>query len=164
MTIIEDTRQQAGKHKHVLEYFRTHGISLVRSKLLVGDYMISNRGDVSIDTKTGVPELMQDVWQQHRRFREECELARDSGISLFVLVEEQLPNGRLDEWKSPVYRANTANHRKGEPMFKGNPATLRKALLTMTEEYGVKFRFCRKESAGEEIVRYLTGGDPYANS
>ena len=160
MIIIEDSRQQANKHKNVHQFFERAGITLVRSKLLVGDYMIANRGNVSIDTKSGVPELMMDVWQQHRRFREECQLAQNSGILLIVLVEEVLPFGRLDLWRSPVYHKDTASHSKGEPMYKGNPATLRKALATMTKEYGVKFRFCDRKETGSEILRYLTEVKP----
>jgi hypothetical protein len=43
-------------------------------------------------------------------------------------------------------------------MSKADPKRLRKALITMQERYGVKFRFCSKESTGAEIVRLLTEG------
>lgn len=158
MVIIEDSRQQIGKHQNVHQYMERAGITLVRSKLLVGDYAIANDTRVSVDTKSGVPELMSDMWQQHRRFRDECELAQDSGIRLYILVEEQLPGGRLDRWQSPTYKSWSKHHRIGEPMFKGDPAKLRKALMTMTERYGVQFRFCGRDETGERIVQYLTGG------
>lgn len=38
MIIVEDTRNQTGKHKAKSEYFAKQGIQVVRSKLYVGDY------------------------------------------------------------------------------------------------------------------------------
>ena len=38
MIILEDTRQQAGKHDKKHEYFAQHGIKIERCKLYRGDY------------------------------------------------------------------------------------------------------------------------------
>ena len=50
MTLICDTRQQAGKHNNIEQYCRRHGIEMVRQKCEVGDYMFPG-GKVSVDTK-----------------------------------------------------------------------------------------------------------------
>lgn len=50
MVLLEDTRQQEGKHKNIALYCKRHGITLVRKKLDVGDYAFPG-GNISIDTK-----------------------------------------------------------------------------------------------------------------
>ena len=126
------------------------GIEIIRQALLVGDYMIANQGAVSVDTKQDVRELAMDVFQEHRRFRDECERAQKCGITLIVLVEETLPGGRLENWRSPVGR-------DGRPICRFDPKTLRKAMITMQEKYGVKFRFCDGRSTGRILMEYLKG-------
>ena len=148
--LLEDSRQQKGKHKNIHAYCEQQGIKIVRSKLVVGDYQISNRASVIVDTKYGVSELAYDCFQSHDRFRRELELARDCGIQLIVLTEENLPGGRLDNWRSPMGK-------DGLPLHKFDPAVLRKVLITMQEKYGVKFRFCDGRSTGKVLLAYLKG-------
>ena len=50
MTLLCDTRQQAGKHNNIEQYCKKHRIEMVRQKLDVGDYMLPG-GNISIDTK-----------------------------------------------------------------------------------------------------------------
>ena len=47
--------------------------------------------------------------------------------------------------------------RDGLPKYKFNPETLRKALITMQDKYGVKFRFCDGRSTGKRLIEYLKG-------
>lgn len=150
MVLLEDTRNQIGKHRNIEAYCRMKGIEIIRQALLVGDYMIANQGAVSVDTKQDVRELAMDVFQEHRRFRDECERAQKCGITLIVLVEETLPGGRLENWRSPVGR-------DGRPICRFDPKTLRKAMITMQEKYGVKFRFCDGRSTGRILMEYLKG-------
>jgi len=150
MVLFEDVRNRPGKHKNIEAYCKQQGIEIIRTKLLVGDYQISNKGDIVVDTKSGVPELAMDVFRDHERFRAECERAQKCGITLFVLTEEVLPSGRLDLWKPPLDRF-------GNPRCKFNPATLRKVLITMQERYGVLYRFCDGRSTGKELIQYLRG-------
>lgn len=98
MVILEDTRQQAGKHSNISAYLDKQGIEHQRCALYVGDYIVANDGKISVDTKQDVRELAMDVYQDHKRFRAECERAQQAGIQLVVLVEESLPGGRLDKW------------------------------------------------------------------
>lgn len=150
MVLYEDTRQQAGKHRNVHAYCERNGIEIIRQALNVGDYQIAGKGDISVDTKSGVPELASNCFQEHDRFRDECLRAQRCGIQLIVLTEELLPGGRLDNWRSPIGW-------NGLPMHHFRADVLRKVLLTMQDEYGVKFRFCHPNSTGKQLIEYLEG-------
>ena len=150
MVLLEDTRNQVGKHANIHAYCEKAGIEIIRQAMCVGDYAIANRHDICVDTKQDVRELAMDIFQEHRRFREECERAQRCGIQLIVLTEEVLPGGTLENWRSPIGR-------DGLPMTKFDPKTLRKAMITMQEKYGVKFRFCDGRSTGKQIIEYLEG-------
>lgn len=150
MVLYEDTRQQVNKHKNVHLYCQKAGIKIIRQALNVGDYQIAGKGDISVDTKMGVLELAGNVFQEHERFRTECLRAQECGIQLIVLVEELLPGGRLDLWRPPIGG-------NGKPIARFNPAVLRKAMITMQKEYGVKFRFCDGRSTGKQMIEYLKG-------
>lgn len=148
----EDTRNQIGKHKNIHWYCEQQGIKVVRTKLLVGDYMLTGpgTGGISVDTKYGVPELAMDIFQSHERFRKELIRAQECGIQLIILTEEVLPGGRLDNWKSPLGK-------DGKPKHKFDPVILRKAMITMQERYQCKFRFCDVRSTGKTLLAYLKG-------
>jgi ERCC4-type nuclease len=150
MVLYEDTRQQARKHLNVHSYCERAGIRIIRQALNVGDYQIAGKGDISVDTKMGVLELAGNVFQEHERFRAECLRAQECGIQLIVLVEEVLPGGRLNLWRPPIGR-------DGRPVARFDPVILRKAMITMQQEYGVKFRFCDGRSTGKMIIEYLKG-------
>ena len=150
MVLYEDTRQQIGKHKNVHLYCQQAGIKIIRQALNVGDYQIAGKGNISVDTKMGVLELAGNVFQEHERFRAECLRAQECGIQLIILVEELLPGGRLDRWRPPIGW-------NGIPVARFDPAILRKAMITMQQEYGVKFRFCDGRSTGKQIIEYLEG-------
>lgn len=150
--ILCDTRQQAGKHKNIEAYFDRAGIPTERCALYVGDYAIANEQHRVVDTKQDVLELAKDVMSSdHERFRRECIRAMEAGIHLLVLVEEVLPKGGLSEWQSPT-------DSKGRPLTQVKGESLRRALLTMTAKYGVRFRFCDPRQTGRLIVEYLTEG------
>lgn len=152
MVLLEDTRNQIGKHRNIEEYCRKAGIEIIRQALLVGDYMLTGpeSGGISVDTKQDVRELAMDIFQSHVRFRSECERAQRCGIQLIVLTEETLPGGRLENWQSPL-------DRDGRPKYRFDPAILKKAMITMQEKYGVKFRFCDGRSTGKVMLEYLKG-------
>lgn len=155
----EDTRNQIGKHKNIHAYCEQQGIKIIRSKLLVGDYMLLGSSIpvvngspliVSCDTKMDVGELASCCFQSHDRFRRELERAKECGIQLVILTEESLPGGRLDNWKSPIGK-------DGKPRYRFDPVILRKAMITMQEKYGCKFRFCDGRSTGKVLMAYLKG-------
>lgn len=152
MIILEDTRQQAGKHKNIQSYFDKTGIKYERCALYAGDYAIANDMSRAVDTKQDVLELAKDILSSdHERFRSECARADAAGIRLLILVEEVLPNGGLSAWQSPM-------DSKGRPLTTVKGETLKRAMMTMTAKYGVRFRFCDARQTGRLIVEYLMEG------
>lgn len=156
MVLLEDSRNQAGKHRNIEAHCKQNGIEIIRQALNVGDYMLSGpefggiKGDICVDTKMGVPELASNIFQEHERFRDECERAQRLGIKLVVLVEEVLPGGRLENWRSPMGK-------DGRPRYRFDPVTLKKAMITMQDKYGVAFRFCDGRSTGKVLIEFLKG-------
>ena len=157
MLIYEDSRQQVGKHKNIELYCKRHGIELVRKKLEVGDYAFPD-GKISVDTKQDMLEICKDIMSSdHRRFRAECQRAKDMGIQLIILTEEVPPFGIVDLWEVPRWRTSGRYHRYGDPMTLVEPKALAKAMQTMTEKYGVKFRFCHRRETPRKLIKYLKG-------
>ena len=63
MYLVEDTRQQSGKHDLKHSYFTSHNIGVVRSKLPFGDY--APVPPVSIDTKANMDEIAANICGKH---------------------------------------------------------------------------------------------------
>lgn len=114
MKLIEDTRNQIGKHKIKNAYWKSQGIEVVRYPLPTGDYIIvdekvqdvldrkEKRGippksmdflgtyTVTCDVKNSIQELAMDICgKQHGRFRDQCILNQNNGIQLYILVENE---------------------------------------------------------------------------
>lgn len=179
MVILEDTRQQVwdgDKHRNIHRYCQQTGIQIIRQPLPYGDYAIAREDEdglvyenldkgliawepaIICDTKRDVLEIISNIMSPtYKRFRAECQKAQAAGSTLVILVEEALPEGRLDKWKSPVYSRSVNGHRAGDPITRANPASLRKALITIQNKYGVKFRFCDGRQTGKQLIEYLTG-------
>lgn len=165
MVIQVDSRQQKNKHNNKHDYFKSKGFTIVVSKMLVGDYCIPSNGSVAIDTKKDMSELYTDMIQQHERFRAECDLAKDAGIKLYVLVEnkdgiEKLADVGTDKWKNPQW-FRYYKYKKGKPPVKN--VTLMKMLHSMEQKHGVTFVFCSPDKAGEKVLELL-GVDIMENS
>ena len=79
------------------------------------------------------------------------------GIQLIILVEEMPPFGDVDLWEVPIFKCSNKYHKYGEPMTLVNPAALKKAMQTMTEKYGVKFRYCHRRETPKKVIKYLRG-------
>ncbi|MBQ1789800.1 MAG: ERCC4 domain-containing protein [Oscillospiraceae bacterium] len=157
MILLQDTRQQYGKHRNIEAYCKRMGIQIVNQCLSVGDYMLPGRM-VSVDTKENILELASNVMSSdHRRFKAECVRAQEQGIQLIILVEEVPPYGRLDMWEVPRWQSSNKWHRYGDPMTLVDPAALRKACITMQKKYGVKFRFCSRLQSPKRVIQYLKG-------
>ena len=159
MRLYEDTRNQVGKHRNIEAYCKRMKIELIRQKLDVGDYMLDPvNGKVSVDTKMDIMEICKDVMSSdHRRFRAECIRAQEQGIQLIVLIEELPPFGNLELWEVPRWKSSNQYHRYGDPMTLVDPKVFQKALKTMTEKYGVKFRFCTRRQSPGRVIKYLKG-------
>ena len=155
-TLQIDTRQQEAKHSAKHGYFASLGIHCVRTKLYVGDYMFVG-GVRSCDTKASIQELAADIDQQHDRFRRELVNAKDAGISLTVLVENEDGVRDLDGLAAWVEPSESFVRRRHAKRRIGG-LRLAKACLTMSDRYGVSWAFCAPEDAGAMVIGILTGG------
>ena len=193
--IIEDKGQKEGLHILKNRYFKSHDIEVLRAPLPVGDYIIATDKvkdvihrksarkmelkkmdflgtyDVSVDTKKDMQEIVGNICgKAHPRFRDECILAQNNGIKLYVLVENTCGVKSVQDvfkWQNPrLHRYNRIAfmHSQGSwlsmPLPKAKPTsgeTLAKAMLTMQLKYGVEFVFCRPEDAGAKVIELLGG-------
>ena len=170
MVVLEDTRNKPGQHDNISEYFADHGIGLVRSKIVCGDYC--SPPTISVDTKQGLGEIYQDLIQDHDRFKRECILAQSIGTKLIILIEMdedgitcvddvwKWKNPRYDEWLRK-YSFALAGQRKGKTYKAPKPPVssdrLMRMMETMTERYGVEWQFCRYEDTGQRLEEILHG-------
>ena len=126
--------------------------------------------NVCVDTKKDMQEIVGNICgQQHARFRDECILAQNNGIKLYVLIENTDRIKCVEDvfhWQNPrMHRYNKIKymHNLGKwqnialpkaPPTKGEQ--LAKAMLSMQLKYGVKFLFCRPDESGKKIVEIFT--------
>lgn len=150
MLLIEDSRQQAGKHEIKHEWWAEHNTPLIRCKIPVGDYCLPPKK--SVDTKASMSEIAQNIGggkEEHKRFIRELKLAQEIGTKLFVLVENDDGIEGLEDvprWRNP--RTDYS------PDCIQGPR-LAKAMHTIQERYGCTFLFCRPEEAAEMIEDLL---------
>lgn len=151
---LEDTRQQAGKHEVKHEWWADQGFTLVRSKLAFGDYC--KLPEVAVDTKASIAELAMDIDREHARFRRELIGARDAGVRLYVLVENDAGVADLSSlasWTEPD--ADFRLRKYAQRRIEGK--RLAKACRTMSDRYGVMFLFCAPEDAARIVTEILEG-------
>lgn len=194
MLIIEDKGQQAGKHEMKHCWFDCHEVELLQAPLPVGDYVLADDKvldviqrktrrnlelkkmdflgsyKIAVDTKRDMQEITGNICgKQHPRFRDECILAQNNGIKLYVLIENTDRITCLSDvvgWQNPrmaryekIKRMHSIGKWRNVKLPKSTPTSgeiLMKAMQTMQEKYGVKFLFCRPEEAGAHIIRLLT--------
>ena len=139
--IQSDSREQ--KNGEVLEYFDLIQQPYFVSKVYAGDYINFSRPKVAVDLKASLLECAQNLGKDHARFlREVLRVKNEMRCDLVVLVREPLQS--LEEVKG---WSNPRSQVKGE--------TLYKIMRTMTERYGVLWRFCSRETAGQKILSIL---------
>ena len=151
MVIIEDTRQKSGMHELKHSHFNEMGVQLVRNMLPFGDY--AKPPTISVDTKANMEEIAQNIGSDHQRFKRECIAARDAGCQLIILVEntEGISSVKdVHRWINPdlIYRPRAITGER-----------LQKAMITMSERYGVRFEFCRPEESAKRIIELLGVGE-----
>ena len=159
MIIQQDTRQKLKHHLNKEKWFEKHGIKIVHSKMLVGDYCIPSDGSISVDTKKDIGELYSNLIQQHKRFAAECQLADELGINLYVLVENEDGIKSKDDimkWRNPQYFVYMKRVREGAKVKPpASNLTLKKIMASMERKYGVTFLFCSPIESAEIIYRLL---------
>lgn len=148
MIILEDTRNKIEKNAHIREQIEKLGYNVEREKLGVGDYVIANKQDISIDTKQDMTEVEGNLTTSHKRFKAECERAKRRGQKLIILIPDDEIK-RLEDvfsWKNPrrYYSKRCATGSK-----------LAKIMYSMREKYGVEWEFCTKDNIGKRILELL---------
>ena len=172
MEILEDTRQQVhhgDKHAAKHAWWAAHGVTVTRRKLSFGDYMAEG-SNVSVDTKASLDELSGNLGRGHRRFRAECERARDAGCRLVVLVETVQASTIADvrKWThghcrkcrtrgasgcKPLERTGGCpKHRTAKPLQGPRMADTMEA---MERHHGVRFEFCDPRESAARICELL---------
>ena len=170
MILLEDTRQQAEKHDIKHKWFEEHGIEIRRTKVYCGDYTLPTDQSICIDTKQSIQELVSDLQTDHARFREELLRAQETGIKLYILVENdfQWISQKKNIFNNPVtcikdlYRWKNPRafiFKQGKQAYPNcaKGAWLAKCCSTCEEKYGCKFLFCKPEESAEIIVKILEG-------
>lgn len=147
ITIIEDSRQKKGMHELKHSCFDDMGVRTVRNMLPFGDYALPPA--ISVDTKQNMAEIASNIGSDHKRFKNECIAAREAGCQLIILVENTEGIACVNDvhkWVNPelVYRPRAITG-----------ARLQKAMLTMSERYGVQFEFCTPAQAADKIIELL---------
>lgn len=147
MAIIEDTRQKSGMHELKHRHFEEMGVELVRNMLPFGDYALPP--SISVDTKADMAEIASNIGSDHQRFKRECIAARNAGCQLIILVENTegiTCVAEVHKWVNPeqIYRPRAITGER-----------LQKAMLTMSERYGVRFEFCKPEESARKIMELL---------
>ncbi len=149
MNIIEDSRQQAGKHELKHKAWQNHGDKLIRCALPFGDYAAVP--PVAVDTKASMQEIAQNIGgssEEHNRFRRELQRAQEMGCHLYILVENE--EGIRDLADVAVW----VNPRLIDSPKAITGLRLARAMETMQERYGVTFLFCHPERAAA-MIHYL---------
>lgn len=152
--LVEDTRQQRGKHGLKADYFDAVGEGVVRCALPVGDYQ--RPAPVAVDTKKDIVELGVDVKTDNERFRRECERAQTLGTQLVVLVENTegvTCLADLESWVESDKSYDKRNRSGRAVRYTGK--SIAKACRTMHRVYGVRFGFCAPEESGARILAIL---------
>lgn len=190
MIVLEDKGQQAKKHELKHLYFESHSIYWARYPLPVGDYILANevvldvisrkqkRGvdvkkmdflgtyNAAVDTKKDIQEIIGNICgKEHSRFRDECIIARNNKIKLYVLIENNDNVKCIDDlnyWDNPRIKMQkwitTPSGERRKVLKYPNATkgvTLAKAMMTMESKYGVKFLFCTPDEAGAKILELL---------
>lgn len=173
MVLLEDTRNPEGKHRNVHAWAQDNGVTIIRTKLLVGDYTLPTDQSRCVDTKSGMQEVYSNLVQEHERFRNELELAMQAGVKLIVLVEEGgMELADVAKWKNPrrerwfrIHAAHKAGKLLKVPISKVPPIAsdrLMQMMETMAERYGCEWRFCGKDRTGAVIWELLNENSVYS--
>ena len=193
--LIEDYGNKQGFHTKKNEWWLTHNIEVTRYPLPCADYILVNdrvqemldrkkvRGvppkkmdfaglyDVAVDSKRDILEICGNVCgKSHARFIDEVSWAKNNGVKLYILVENDEQNltkdgsiknnvihslDELPQWKNPRLFIRKGGKQLYPTATRG--ITLFKALKTIEAKYGCTFVFCSSNEAAQKIVELLKG-------
>lgn len=151
VTLLEDTRQKADKHKTKHEYFAAEQVDVIRCALPFGDYSLPPK--VAVDTKQDISEIAYNMCssaKEKARFRRECVKAKEAGCKLIFLIEDSRYSEVNDLYGISIFLHN------GQIISGDQLAT---AMHVMSERYGCEYRFCKPQEAGQRIIQLLEAYD-----
>ncbi|MDD6612246.1 MAG: ERCC4 domain-containing protein [Clostridiales bacterium] len=160
-----DSREQ--KNDHIISWFDSHGVPYIRSKMYVGDYQRVENGTVCIDKKYGLQEVYGCVVSGYDRFRAECVRAKNAGIHLIILVEEEKISSldHVRDWENPraarwerLMDAKKRGKLVREKVPEAPPVSsirIENRMRTLSKRTGVEWMFCRKEDTARTILEVL---------
>lgn len=149
MNLIMDTRERKEATVLISKEFERQNVTVIRSKLWVGDYQLLENPMLTIDRKKSLQELCQNVVQDHKRFTAELQRAKDVGVHVIVLVEHSKNIKSLEDvrhWVNPRLKVSPLAV-SGERLYK--------ILLAISKKYNVDFQFCTKQETGKRIIELL---------
>jgi paraquat-inducible protein B len=167
VVFIHDTRDKIGKHDEIEKTIEEKGHKIIRSKMYVGDISLLENQNVCIDIKQGLAEVYSNIIQSNVRFKNECIRAKEAGISLVVLIPDELVDcvENVHKWRNPrreKWFMVDAAHKNGKMLKYKQSARppvsseqLQKAMETMASRYGVRWEFSKKKNMGESVLRIL---------
>jgi hypothetical protein len=146
MILIEDTRQQRGKHDNVHKYCKSIGVEIYPLTLAVGDYMlgclidgeIKPYGDKSVDTKQSIGELANDLVNDDFGLNRKYRKCYEQNIHLIVLIEEDGYTNLSDICKWKNKHGKLSGRQLMEKMYR------------LHVSYGVEFLFCNRKETGKK--------------
>lgn len=160
-TIMVDTREHEHEWARIEKQFSELGIRYERSKLFIGDYVRFDRPQLVVDRKKNLEELCGNIFtSDHTRFRSELIRAQELQVQIVILIEHGEPIHCIDDviwWDRPetIQKRKVDGKWMAHKIKKVAGDSLYKAMLTMSEKYGVKYAFCDKAHTGEAIARIL---------
>ena len=177
--LYEDTLQQRGKHELKHEWWRAHGVTVVRSRfdgkhavpVSFGDYYAPG-ANVVCDSKRNIAEIAKNInGKEHDRFKRECVRAQQSGYRLVILIDNRDGVTCLRDlltWTNDhCERCGTYHAKKCDPCDTSTKcgkhgtrkpiqgARLARAMSTMSVRYGVRFEFCTPHESARRICELL---------
>ena len=149
MIILEDSRQKPEKNVHIRQQLEGLGYRVERTKLWIGDYTFPTNQSVCVDTKKDMHEVENNLIHDHERFKAECVRAKDAGVKLVILIQDQ----KLKQ-VSDVFGWFNLRSKWSKKAASGKQ--LAKMMYTMNQRYGVEWEFTTKDNVGKRIVELLT--------
>lgn len=149
ITILVDTREQPGKRFD--RRMNDLGCPYLRKKLDFGDYSflyINLDGEevhmdslIAVERKMDLNELALCFGKERQRFKREFQRAKDSGASIYLIVEEE-------NWEK-AYSGNYGQSQRYRSKY--NPRAMVASLNAWEQRYDLHVRFCKAETTGKMI-------------
>lgn len=144
MKIIIDSREK--KCDHIKVWFEKNGIEYEVKKIDVGDFIIEDKPNISVDRKQNLSELSRNLTNKadHSRFWKEVRRSREQGIKLYILCEH---GGKIKSIQDVALWSDKYSGVNGRDLMN--------EIYRVHIAYGVEFLFCDKRCTARRIVEIL---------